>query len=123
MVVAVLAAVVIVLALGFYLVTLVWAGRNRMVSTTVAGGSGRSGPASGRTPEDDSSGSLARGFSYLHVSPRSASRRPGVQQRLQSAFARIDAVDPHAAPRRIGEALMQPGLVEPDPLPTRRADR
>ena len=68
-----------------------------------AGDSGRS-----RTSAAPSAtGSLARGFSYLHVSSRSPARRGGVHERLARAFARIDAVDPHAAPRRVGEALAQ----------------
>nr|WP_294694757.1 hypothetical protein [uncultured Friedmanniella sp.] len=75
-----------------------------------------SGQASGVRRADASSsspvGSLARGFSYLHVSPRSSTRRAGVHDRLQRAFARIDAVDPHEAPRRIGEALLQAGLAD-----------
>jgi hypothetical protein len=108
-VVAVLAAVVIVLALIFYVVTLVWAGRNRLGSAGAAPDPGRP-----RSP-DTSSGSLARGFSYLHVSPRSSARRAGVQQRVERAFVRIDAVDPYVAPRRIGEALLQAGLTEPSP--------
>ena len=57
-------------------------------------------------------GSLARGFSYLHVSPRTGARRAGVHDRLARAFARVDAVDPHEAPRRIGEALLQAGLAD-----------
>ena len=73
------------------------------------GDSGR--PRTSVTPS--ATGSLARGFSYLHVSSRSPARRGGVHERLARAFARIDAVDPHAAPRRIGEALVQARLSEP----------
>ncbi|GAA1840313.1 hypothetical protein ACFFOM_05990 [Microlunatus capsulatus] len=57
-------------------------------------------------------GSLARGFSYLHVSPPPGVRRAGVHDRLARAFARVDSVDPHEAPRRIGEALLQAGLAD-----------
>ncbi len=115
-VVAVLAAVVIVLALAFYVITLVWAGRNRLgtAGTTNGGTAPRS--------SDRSSDSLARGFSYLHVSPRSSARRAGVQHRLERAYRRVDTVDPYAAPRRIGEALLQAGLTEP-PLSSRPEDR
>lgn len=60
---------------------------------------------SGATPS--SSGSLARGFSYLQVSSGRRVRRGGVHSRLERAFRRIDAVDPHANTRRIGEALAQ----------------
>ncbi|WP_375387293.1 MULTISPECIES: hypothetical protein [Actinomycetes] len=115
-VVAVLAAVVIVLALLFYVVTLVWAGRNRLGTAGTAPG------GTGPRPPDGPSESLARGFSYLHVSPRSSARRAGVQQRLERAYRRVDAVDPYAAPRRIGEALLQAGLTEPPPS-TRPEDR
>lgn len=104
-VVAVLAAAVILLALAFYVVTLVWTGRNRLGSSGAPDTAGR----------PDQSGSLARGFSYLHISPRWSGRRPGVQQRLERAFRRIDAVDPYVAPRRIGEALLHAGLIEPEP--------
>lgn len=114
-VVAVLAAVVIVLALIFYVVTLVWAGRNRLGS---AGATAGAAPRPAVGPSD----SLARGFSYLHVSPRSSARRAGVQHRLERAFRRVDAVDPYAARRRIGEALVQAGLTEPPPT-TRPEDR
>ena len=77
-------------------------------------------PAARRADAPPSSpvGSLARGFSYLHVSPRTSVRRAGVHDRLQRAFGRIDAVDPHEAPRRIGEALLQAGLAEPETRPT-----
>ena len=80
-----------------------------------------SGPTSAprRTgvPSSSPVGSLARGFSYLHVSPRTSVRRAGVHDRMLRAFARIDAVDPHEAPRRIGEALLQAGLADPGTRP------
>jgi hypothetical protein len=82
---------------------------------------GRSGAPPGQgapgAPGGPSSDALARGFSYLHVSSRSSVRRGGVHERLARAYARIDAVDPHAAPRRIGEALMQAGLADPPAPP------
>jgi hypothetical protein len=37
-------------------------------------------------------------------------RRRSVETNLQRAFARIDAVDPYAMPRRIGSALAETGL-------------
>ena len=78
-----------------------------------------------RAPGGPSSEALARGFSYLHVSSRSSARRGGVHERLARAFARIDAVDPYAAPRRIGEAMVQAGLADPPPTlprPKRTSD-
>jgi hypothetical protein len=92
-------------------------------------GRGTGGTATAGTraaPGGPSSEALARGFSYLHVSSRSSVRRGGVHERLARAFARIDAVDPHAAPRRIGEALAQAGLADqpfppsPPPPPPKR---
>jgi hypothetical protein len=93
-VLVVLAAVLIVVALVVFVAPL---GRSR-------DGAAR-GARTGGAPS--ATGSLARGFSYLHVSSRSPARRGGVHERLARAFARIDAVDPHAAPRRIGETLVQ----------------
>jgi hypothetical protein len=44
-----------------------------------------------------------------------------VHDRLARAFVRIDAVDPHEAPRRIGEALLQAGLADASvPAPAAR---
>jgi len=100
----VLAAVLIVVALVVFVVPL---GRGD--------GASRRGAGAGGAPS--ATGSLARGFSYLHVSSRAPVRRGGVQQRLDRAFARIDAVDPHAAPRRIGEALVQARVAEPPSAP------
>jgi hypothetical protein len=101
------AAVATLVALLVFLVPL-----GRSGSRSLAGpGPGTAG--TGRQAGSGSqAGSLARGFSYLHVSPRTATRRAGVHDRLTRAFARIDAVDPHEAPRRIGEALLQAGLAE-----------
>ncbi|GAA1431337.1 hypothetical protein GCM10009616_18190 [Microlunatus lacustris] len=81
-----------------------------------SGAQSLAGPRTGDAAPGSQAGSLARGFSYLHVSPRTATRRAGVHERLTRAFARIDAVDPHEAPRRIGEALLQAGLAEPAPF-------
>ncbi len=82
-------------------------------------GAPRPGAPGGRSQ----AGPMARGFSFLHVSPQNAVRRAGVQDRFARACARIDAVDPHEAPRRIGEALLQAGLAgsaaEPPPSLTR----
>jgi hypothetical protein len=52
-------------------------------------------------------GSLLKGFSYLYA-PLSYPRvHYSVGGRLEHAIARIDAVDPSAAPQRIGLALQQ----------------
>jgi hypothetical protein len=101
----VLAAVLVLVALVVFVSPLA-----RSSSAPAADRSGTDAPASRPTSP---SGSLARGFGYLSLSPRQQTRRGGVHERLARAFARIDAVDPHAAPRRIGEALVQAGLADP----------
>jgi len=107
-VLVVLAAALVLVALLVFLVPLARGDRDD------AGGAG-----SANARPTSSSGSLARGFGYLSVSPRSVARRGGVHERFSRAFARVDAVDPHAAPRRIGEALVQAGLADAaPPVPT-----
>jgi hypothetical protein len=101
------AAVATLVALLVFLVPL-----GRRGSRSLAGPGSGGGPPGSRAGSGSQAGSLARGFSFLHVSPRTAARRAGVHERLARAFARIDAVDPHEAPRRIGEALLQAGLAE-----------
>ena len=105
-VLVVLAAALVLVALLVFLVPLARGDRDD-AGTARPGG----------TRPTSSSGSLARGFGYLSVSPRSVARRGGVHERLSRAFARVDAVDPHAAPRRIGEALVQAGLADAAPPP------
>jgi hypothetical protein len=63
-------------------------------------------------------GSLLKGFSYLYAPLRYPRAHYSVGGRLQHAIARIDAVDPSLAPRRVGQAL-QPmvDLVGPAELP------
>lgn len=100
-VMVVLASALIVVALVVFVAPL---GRGSGPSVSAGNRAAAGGP---------SSEALARGFSYLHVPSRSSVRRGGVHERLARAFARIDAVDPHAAPRRIGEALVQAGIAEP----------
>jgi len=99
----VLAAALIVVALVVFVAPL---GRNRSTAGT---------PQVRGAAAPSSSGALARGFGYLHVS--APARRGGVHERLARAFARIDAVDPHAAPRRIGEALVQGRLADAPSFP------
>lgn len=105
-VMVVLAAVLVLVALVVFVLPLVRG------DGTPAPGSGAPGAGVRGSGPPNPSGSLARGFGYLYVAP-TAHRRGGVHERLARAFARVDAVDPHAAPRRIGEALVEAGLVEP----------
>ena len=68
-------------------------------------------------PEPSHPGSLLKGVGYLFGSRRSFRRSHGVTGRFQRAVGRIDKVDPFAAPRRIGLAMVQAGLVD-SPSPT-----
>ncbi len=109
------AAVATLVALLVFLVPL-----GRRSSESLGGPrAGASGP--GASAPGGPASSMARGFSFLHVSPHTSSRRPGVQERFARACTRVDAVDPHEAPRRIGEALLQAGLADvaaaPPPAP------
>ena len=63
-------------------------------------------------PEGSPPGSLLKGVGYLFGSRRSFRRSHGVTGRFQRAVGRIDKVDPFAAPRRIGLAMVQAGLVD-----------
>jgi hypothetical protein len=51
--------------------------------------------------------SLLKGFSYLYAPLGFPHVRRSVGGRLQHAIARIDVVDPSAAPDRLGQALQQ----------------
>jgi hypothetical protein len=55
---------------------------------------------------------LLKGVGYLFGSRRTFRRSDGVTGRFERAVGRIDQVDPFAAPRRIGLAMVQAGLVD-----------
>ena len=63
-------------------------------------------------PEASNPGSLLKGVGYLFGSRRTFRRSDGVTGRFERAVGRIDLVDPFAAPRRIGLAMVQAGLVD-----------
>jgi hypothetical protein len=63
-------------------------------------------------PEASPPGSLLKGVGYLFGSRRTFRRSAGVTGRFERAVGRIDKVDPFAAPRRIGLAMVQAGLVD-----------
>ncbi|MFP5284006.1 MAG: hypothetical protein ACLGIF_11215, partial [Actinomycetes bacterium] len=64
----------------------------------------------GRRPSP--AGPLLQGFGYLGAPLSGLRRRAGVTDRLERAFARVGGVDPYVAPRRVGMALLQAGLVD-----------
>ena len=70
-------------------------------------------------PEASPPGSLLKGVGYLFGSRRSFRRSAGVTGRFERAVGRIDKVDPFAAPRRIGLAMVQAGLVDEPSLADR----
>ena len=68
-------------------------------------------------PANSPVGSLLKGFSYLYAPLSNPHVRRNVAGRLGDAIARIDAIDPSAAPERVGQALQQMvDLVGPDEL-------
>jgi hypothetical protein len=78
------------------------------------------------TPSASAMGSLLTGFSYLYA-PLSYPRvHYSVAGRLEHAIARIDAVDPSAAPDRVGQALQQMvdlvSSAEESPVPTEEGE-
>ena len=60
-----------------------------------------------KIPSGSPAGSLIKGFSYLYAPLRYQRVNYSVGERLESAIARIDSVDPSAAPQRVGQALQQ----------------
>lgn len=71
-----------------------------------------------RAFSDSPASHLIMGFTYLFPPIDFSRSRGSVQRRMERAFLRVDVVDPYAAPRRIGTALMQAGFVDSEnPLP------
>ena len=68
-----------------------------------------------RVFSDSPAGHLIMGFGYLYPPITFTRSRGSVHRRMERAFQRIDAVDPYAPGRRIGEALMEAGFVESTP--------
>jgi hypothetical protein len=60
-----------------------------------------------KIPAGSPAGSLLKGFSYLYAPVRYQRIHHSVGGRMNYAIARIDAVDPSAAPQRVGQALQQ----------------
>jgi hypothetical protein len=60
-----------------------------------------------KIPSGSPAGSLLKGFSYLYAPLRYQRIHYSVGGRLEYAIARIAAVDPSAAPQRVGQALQQ----------------
>jgi hypothetical protein len=60
-----------------------------------------------KIPSGSPAGSLIKGFSYLYAPLRYQRIHHSVGGRLEYAIARIAAVDPSAAPQRVGQALQQ----------------
>lgn len=63
-------------------------------------------------------GYAARGLGHMFGAVNAPRRVRSVEDNLQRAFARIDAVDPYAGARRVGMALVEVGLLAPEPSET-----
>lgn len=108
----ILAAGVLLVAMLVFFVPVIRSGWSRLSPSR-----GTSSPSSS-APTSAPPSPLVRGFGYLYATPRFTRYRRSVQERLDRAFQRIDAIDPESAPRRIGLAMLQSGLVD---SPTRSA--
>ena len=76
-------------------------------------GGGRSRPRPrARRIADSPANYLIMGAAYLFPPLDFTRSRGSVQRRLERAIQRVDVVDPYAAPRRIGSALLQAGFVD-----------
>jgi hypothetical protein len=76
-------------------------------------GGGRSRPRPrARRLADSPANYLIMGAAYLFPPLDFTRSRGSVQRHLERAIQRVDVVDPYAAPRRIGSALLQAGFVD-----------
>jgi hypothetical protein len=118
--VAVDSSSVLILVVGILIaILLVLAGF--VIPIFLTGGAGAGRQTSQPRPRrfaDSPAGHLIVGFSYLYPRIDFARSRGSLQRRMQRAMRRIDSVDPYAAPRRIGSALLQAGLVDTGTPPT-----
>jgi hypothetical protein len=78
------------------------------------------------TPSASPIGSLLTGFSYLYAPLSYPHGHYSVGGRLEHAMARIDAVDPSAAPDRVSQAVQQMvdlvSSAEESPVPTEEGE-
>ena len=81
----------------------------------------RARPGYGPTAESEPPTAVAyaaRGLGHMFGAVNAPRRPRSVESNLQRAFARIDAIDPYAGPRRIGMALTDKGLLSPEAAST-----
>jgi hypothetical protein len=78
----------------------------------LAGGARPRSRPRARSFSDTPAGHLIMGVTYLFPPIDFSRSRGSVQRRMERAFQRVDVVDPYAAPRRIGSALLQAGFVD-----------
>jgi hypothetical protein len=102
---------VLILVIGILVATLLVIAGFLIPIFLTSPGRPRSRPRA-RASADTPGSHLIMGFAYLFPPLDFSRRRGSIQGRMERAFQRVDAVDPYAAPRRIGSALLQAGFVD-----------
>jgi hypothetical protein len=102
---------VLILVIGILVATLLVIAGFLIPIFLTGGGRPRSRPRA-RKLADSPASHLMMGVAYLFPPLDFSRSRGSVQRRMARAFQRVDAVDPYSAPRRIGTALMDAGLVD-----------
>jgi hypothetical protein len=113
---------VLILVIGILLATLLVIAGFLIPVFLTSPGRPRSRPRT-RKLADSPASYLIMGVAYLFPPLDFTRSRGSIQHRMARAFQRVDAVDPYAAPRRIGSALLDAGLVDtPTQLPGSELD-
>lgn len=101
----------LILVIGILIATLLVIAGFVIPIFITGGGRSRPRPRSRRLA-DSPANYLIMGAAYLFPPLDFTRSRGSVQRRLERAIQRVDVVDPYAAPRRIGSALLQAGFVD-----------
>jgi hypothetical protein len=105
----------LILVIGILIATLLVIAGFVIPIFLTGGGRPRSSRPRAGTLSDSAANHLIMGVAYLFPPMDFSRSRGSVHRRMERAFQRVDAVDPYAAPRRIGSALLQAGFVDTQP--------